>query len=71
MKFGIEYDNGARETFTGAEAAGEARGAFATARACLSDGESVRLFGVSATGMESTLERVTQPRLVDPSTILN
>ena len=71
MKYGIEYPNGARETYTGREAAGEARAALHVARGAMQGGESVRLFSVSETGNESTLERVTQPRMVDPSTILN
>lgn len=59
MKYGISYPNGDVEMFRGKEAAGEARMSFATVRALLMAGESARIFGVTATGAEITLDSVT------------
>lgn len=64
MKYGILYDNGARETFEGREAAGEAREALIVARGCMSEGETVCLFSQGDYGPPVTLEVVRQPRIV-------
>lgn len=52
------------ELFTGKDAAGQAREFFATARACLSDGEGVELTSESQTGIVTTLARVHQPKIM-------